>query len=121
MDASAASKKCGFCANILALSCKLLFIFALVSKIVFGGKNGKIMKLWTKASRSVKEVTKLMAATIKAKGKEMAAMRKGKGIKSSSKPPRSLSKKMQRLCLQNMNFLWKWFPALVQQALNFLH
>ena len=35
-----------------------------------------------------------MAATIKAKGKEMAAMRKGKGIRSSSKPPRSLSKKI---------------------------
>ena len=35
-----------------------------------------------------------MPATIKAKGKEMAAMRKGKGIMSSSKPPRSLSRDM---------------------------
>ena len=52
------------------------------------------MRLWTKARRTVKEETKLMPATIKAKGKEMAAMRKGKGIMSSSKPPRSLSRNM---------------------------
>ena len=56
------------------------------------------MRLWTKARRTVKEETKLMPATIKAKGKEMAAMRKGKGIMSSSKPPRSLSGE-----------IWCWF------------
>ena len=51
-------------------------------QIVFWGKTDNIMRLWTKARRTVKEETKLMPATIKAKGKEMAAMRKGKGAAS---------------------------------------
>ena len=68
------------------------------------------MRLWTKARRTVKEETKLMPATIKAKGKEMAAMRKGKGIMSSSKPPRSLSREIWCWFLRNIPgqfSLWK--------------